>query len=121
MTIHGKNLLDVQVHFSRSLSVIFIRVAPSVSRKVSEELELTQNDPGPYWDTLSKEESQRRLILLLEQPLDWQKEAMKSAFSLCGICKEISLVEANRLLSNSASKSLPLSRACTDGNPVVVE
>ena len=119
--ILARNMFDVKVHFSQSLSVIFIRVDPTVSRKVCEELGLTQNDPGPYWDTLSKEESQRRLILLPWLLLDTEKEAIKRVFSHCGIYKEISLAEAKDILANAAWKNLPLNRTGTIDNPLVVE
>ena len=117
MTIYAKDMLDVQVHFSTSLSVIFIRVSPSVSRKVSKELGLIKKDLAPYWDTLSNEESEERLILLPEQPLDTEKTA---SFALCGTYKEISLAEAENMLAN-ASKTFPLNRTSADGNPFIVE
>ena len=109
LTIHAKNVLDVQVHFSRSLSAIFIRVSPWVSRQVSKALGLVKKDSAPYWDTISNEECERRLILLLSQIIETEKVAIKKAFVNCSIYKEISSAKANEILIKASIKChLPL-------------
>jgi len=87
VAIPTKNMLDVQVHFSRTLSVIFLRTAPSVSRNVSKALGLSKGPTVPYWDQLSEQESQKRLTLLPHDLDETSKNAIKQAFALSGIYK----------------------------------
>lgn len=101
VTVLTKNVLDMQVHFSRSLSVIFVRVCPSVSRLVSKELNLTKGK-SPYWDTVSLDESQKRMTLLPHDLTETAKNAIKQAFALCGIYKEIPAAEAHDILVKSS-------------------
>ena len=106
LTIPTKNVLDVQVHFSRSLSVIFIRAIPSISRQVSKELGLSKNGSAPYWDTVSDEESEKRLTLLPNQLVEAEKNAIKQAFVHSAIYKEISSAEANDILLKCSPKGI---------------
>ena len=103
MTIQAKHMLDVQSHFCPSLFVIFVRACQSLSLEVSKELGLTKNGSGPYWDTASDDESERRLILILEQIVETESFAIERAFARSGIYTEISLDEAKHILARSSS------------------
>jgi len=85
IAIPTKHMMDVQAHFSRSLSVLFFRTAPSVSRNVSKALGLRKGSNVPYWDQLSEEESQKRLTLLAYNLNETSENAIKQAFSSSGI------------------------------------
>ena len=98
VTIYAQDVAEVQVHLSRSLSAVFIRVSPPKSLQVSKDLGLKEKG-SPYWNTNSDEESQKRLILLPKKLVDAEKNAIKQAFESCGIYKEISLAEANDILA----------------------
>lgn len=98
VTVATKNMLEVQVHFSRALSAIFLRAAPSVSRNISKLIGLTKDGTSPYWDQLSEEESQKRLILMPSHVDETAKNAIKQAFGLCGVYQEISAAVANDIL-----------------------
>lgn len=97
--IESFQLLQLEVHFSRSMPVIFIYVAPSLSREISKKLGLKRDVPGsPYFDTLSKEECERRLTLLPSSLDETAKNAIRQAFVPKGVFKEINVAEANKLL-----------------------
>lgn len=96
VAILAGDLLQVQVSFSRQLPVIFIHVSPAVCRVVSSKLGLYKS--GPYWDTASPDESQKRLTLLPCSLDDSAKNAIKQAFVPRGVFHEIDNAEANRLL-----------------------
>ena len=107
LEILSQDMLEVQVHFGRSPFVIFLRVSPSISHKVSKQLGWTKNNSSsPYWDTLSNKESEKRLILLPLALSETEKSAIKEAFALCGIYKEIAQFEAEKILANCSPKDL---------------
>lgn len=96
ISILARQLLQVEVNFNRQIPVIFLYVTPLVSRRFSSLLGLRKS--GPYWDSASIEESQKRLTLLPCNIDDSAKNAIKQAFVPKGVFREISNGEANRLL-----------------------
>ena len=98
VAISSKQLLQFETHLSRHLSVIFLYVTPTVSRKFSQRLGLEKNSSGPYWDSLSTVESQRRLTLLLDHCDEATKNSIKQSFTRLGVFKEITSIEANHIL-----------------------
>ena len=104
VTILSKQLLQFEAHFSRHLSVIFLYVTPTVSRQYSQKLGLEKNiHGGPFWDSLSTVESQKRLTLLPDCLDEAAKESMKQTFTRSGVFREISLAKANETLVKSSS------------------
>lgn len=96
VAIPTQQLLQMEAHFNRQLPVIFLTVTPTLCRRVSSGLRL--NKSGPYWDSLSEDESQKRLTLLPSSLDDSAKNAIKQAFVPRGVFREISSSEANKLL-----------------------
>jgi len=96
VAIPAQQLLQVDAHFTRQLPVIFLSVTPNLCRRISSELGLPKS--GPYWDTLSDDESKKRLTLLPCHLDDSAKNAIKQAFVPKGVFREINQSEANRLL-----------------------
>lgn len=98
ITIETFQLLQLEVHFSRSMPVIFLYVTPSLSRSISLLLGLTKDGPGPYFDALSTKEFEKRLTLLPSDLDDAAKNAIRQAFVPKGVFREIDSNEAHRLL-----------------------
>ena len=103
VTIFKKDLLLFEAHFSHHLPAIFLYIMPKVSRQYSQKLGLQKNIlGGPYWDTLSSVESQKRLILLPECLTKDIEESIKQAFTGSGVFHEISFEKANQILLKSS-------------------
>lgn len=100
VAIPAQQLLQVDAHFNFPLPVIFISVTPALCRRVSSGLRLNKN--GPYWDTVSGDETQKRLTLFPSSLDDSAKNAIKQAFIPRGVFHEISSCDANRILMTSS-------------------
>lgn len=101
ISIQTYQLLQMEVHFSRSMPVIFIYTTPSLSRAISRTLGLVSGE-GPFFDSLSINECEKRLTLLPSDLDDAAKHAIRQAFVPRGIFKEINHPEANKILVKSA-------------------
>jgi sentrin-specific protease 7 len=106
VTIFSKQLLQFEAHLNRNLYVIFLYVTPTVSRKFSQKLGLQKNSPGPYWDSLSTVDSQRRMTLFLDNCDETTKNSIKQSFTPLGVFKEITYIEANQILVNSLEETV---------------
>lgn len=109
-----EQLSCVEISFERDLPVIFLSVAPKISRRISVRLGLDKN-----WDPASPEQSQKRLILFPISLDDSVKRALRQAFVPRGLLSEITYDYANDLLVKSL---LPeLRKPTNDTAPVQVK
>ena len=97
VTIPSKQLLRVAAYFNRSRPAIFLDVLPDLCSKVSSQLDLIPKN-GPCWDCNSKDDSQKRLVLLPFSLDNSAKNALTAAYSDTNLFYEINKVEANLLL-----------------------
>ena len=105
VAIPAQQLLKVDAHFSRKLEVVFLDVGSNWCRQLSSKLGLSKS--GPYWDSASKDDNQKRLTLLPNDLDNAAKNAIRQVFVSQGVYHEINHIEASRLLIISSSLQPP--------------
>jgi hypothetical protein len=87
------------------LEVVFLDVGSNWCRQLSSKLGLSKS--GPYWDSASKDDNQKRLTLLPNDLDNAAKNAIRQVFVSQGVYHEINHIEASRLLIISSSLQPP--------------
>jgi hypothetical protein len=64
IAILSESLQKVEAHFSQTLTVISLLVAPIVSRRESNHLKIPNRNPGLKWDSLSSNDCERYLTIV---------------------------------------------------------
>ena len=103
LNIEMKDVLKVLVHFSKSMALLFLDVSPSACKKTRKLLKMTSSERY-YLDVQSKDETQKRVTVLLEELTGDKKAILKKYFGSNIIHELESERDANEILLRSSPK-----------------
>lgn len=99
------DITRVLVHYNRTLPVIFYYITPRAGAKIRQVLKM--NDSSNFYINPSGfDDSQRRITLLPEKFTEDDREDIQNYYLNRDVLRELSYVEANKLLVQSVPKDI---------------
>jgi sentrin-specific protease 7 len=106
LSLNIDEIRKVLIHFGPEMPVLFFYIDPPAAARVRVALNM-ESKLGPYYDPASRDETQRRLILLPERLHEDSKVALKNIFgSLSNVLQELSNKAANDILVRAYPKEV---------------
>jgi len=103
LNIEMKDVLKVLVHFSKSMALLFLDVSSAACKKTRKLLKMTSSERY-YLDVQSRDETQKRITVFLEELTEDKKAMLKNYFSSNVIHELESEKDANEILVRSSPK-----------------